>query len=289
MALGTIGVTPGAGASLEVDNTSQGSCQVVKLAESALGSTSLIPATAANGLGVDLKNISAASVPVTNVAGGKLAVDGSGVTQPVSGAVAITGTPAVSITGTPNIGAVASITNPVTVTGTVSLSGTSTISGTMSANQGTAAAVAGAWPVKITDGANSVSLQNVGGVYSQPVKIMAGPATPLQTQNAPSSGVWRQHVAYTATQTGQAIRTPTSGKQTFVEGIVIKSSAGGVLKIYDSTNADSNMLFMGTLGASDSIVITPARPMPLSAVNNVLKYDSGTGAAGDITCWGYEQ
>ena len=289
MAISTIGVTPGAGAALTVDGSGTGSMQVVKLAESVVGSTALIPASATSGLSVNLATVSAASIPVTNPSGGKLAVDGSGVTQPVSGSVSITGTPAVTISGTPNIGAVTSITNPVTVTGTVALSGTPAVSGTVTANQGNAGTTAGAWPVKITDGSNTVSLQNVGGVYSQPVKIMAGPATPLQVQNAPSTGFWRQHIAYTAGQSAQAIRTPTSGKTTYVEGIVIKSSAGGTLRIYDSTNADSNTLFMGTLGASDTVVITPSRPMPLSAVNNVLRYDSGTGAAGDVTCWGYEQ
>jgi hypothetical protein len=41
----------------------------------------------------------------------------------------------------------------VTVAGTVTVSGTTTISGTV--NQGTAAALASAWPVKLTDGTNS--------------------------------------------------------------------------------------------------------------------------------------
>jgi hypothetical protein len=488
MALSTIAITQGVGTAMTVDTSAGGDMQVFKLAESTLGSTALIPASASTGLLVNLGTVSAASVPVTNVGGqnlnvavvgsvtvtGAVAISGapavaqSGgwnigtvatITNPVTvaGTVAISGTPTVQgtvtgnqgaaaataaawpikvtdatnvsalqnvggvfclpvqvmagttvVTGTVaatqsggwNIGTVATITNPVTVTGTVALSGTPTVQGTVTGNQGAAAVVGNAWVVKITDGTNSAPLQNVGGTYSLPVKVMAqvgggfsqqdktaftegttyvevvggvyndsfggspaagqastvritaqrawhcnlrrldgteigtsttplvvGPAgtalagnvaqvggaavvsaaagvqqvgivgatgtafsaaAPLAVQNGPSLGFWKNAVAFTASQTSQVLRTPTGGKTSYVEGIVVTVTAAGRLQIYDNTNAAGNMIYQGTPPIGAVIAIHPARPIPLAAINNVLRYDTGTGATGDISLWGYE-
>ena len=90
MALSTIAITQGVGTAMTVDTSAGGDMQVFKLAESTLGSTALIPASASTGLLVNLGTVSAASVPVTNVGGQNLnvAVVGS---VTVTGAVAISG------------------------------------------------------------------------------------------------------------------------------------------------------------------------------------------------------
>ena len=389
-----------------VDATAAGAAQVIKLAESAAGSSSLIPASASTGLLVNVSAV-AGNVAVVNPSGQKLAVDASGITLTVGGTVAISGNPAVAqsgtwnigtvatitnpvtVTGTVaisgtvpatqsgtwNIGTVATITNPVTVTGTVAISGTPTVQGTVTVTQGTAAAVAGAWPLKLTDGTNSATLQNVGGTYCLPVKVLAqagggysqqdktaftegttyveviggvyndafssGPsagqvsvtritanrALHVNLRNAagteigtssnpvavapsgatlPVSGsvtavpstadvttgqtAWRAHVVVSAGQTSIAIRTPTSGKKTYVEGIIITLSGGsGLLYIYDGTSSASTRLWASTVTwANQTDRITPARPIPLAAINNILRYDSGASVVGDIVAWGYE-
>jgi len=204
MAISTIAITQGAGTNITVDTSTNGDMQVIKLAESTLGSNNLVPASASTGLLVNLGTVSAASIPVTNVSGqnlnvavvgsvtvagtvsisGNPAVAQSGTwnigtvatitnTVTVAGTVAISGNPAVAQSGTWNIGTVASITNTVTVAGTVAISGTPTVQGTVTGNQGTAAAVSAAWPVKITDATNTSALQSVGGVYCLPVKVLA--------------------------------------------------------------------------------------------------------------------
>ncbi len=349
MALTTIAITQGAGTAIEVDSSGSGYMQVIKLAESTLGSTNLVPSTVANGLTVDVTRVQ-----------GSVAVTGTfwQATQPVSGTVSISGNPGVAQSGTWNIGTVATITNPVTVTGSVSISGTPTISGAVTANQGNAAAAAGAWPVKLTDTTNTVTLQSVSGTWCVPVKVLsvsgggysqqdktaftegttpveviggvyndsfagspsAGQnsvvritaqrafhcnlrtssgaelgvaAVPVQVANQPSSlttgqTAFKAHVAYTASQTAQAIRTPTGGKTTYIEGIIIQSTGAGALTIYDGSNSSTTIVAAATLSATGNLVITPARPIPLAAANNVLKYDTGTGATGDITVWGYE-
>lgn len=112
---------------------------------------------------------------------------------------------------------------------------------------------------------------------------------PLPVQNAPSStGIWKNGVTFSASQTDIALRTPAGGKTAFVEGIVITVQTSGVLKIYDQTNAAGNMIYQGTPAIGAIITITPSRPIPLSAANNILRYTTGSGATGDISCWGFD-
>jgi hypothetical protein len=438
-----LGYTPGSPASVATIQASSDGSQVQLVSLSAIGATgdrSPIPTDATKGLGVQVLAVtSGVTFAVVNNGSAKLAVDGSGVTQPVSGSVSISGTPSVaqsgtwnigtvtsisgtvtvagtvSISGTVaatqsgtwNIGTVTSITNPVTVTGSVSVSGTATVSGTVTANQGTPAAIANSWYARISDGTNPVGVTNVsgsyglkvdvikqtGGGYSQqdktgftegttfveviggvyndsfagspsagqasvtritpnrafhvnlrnnsgteigtsgaPVYVQAstanfpinvvqiagnnvstaaagvqlvgisdntgtayGPTNPLQVQNAPSGKtggatqtIWKNAATFSASQTDIALRTPGGGKIGFVEGIVITVQTSGVLKIYDNTNAAANMIYQGTPPAGACIPITPSRPIPLSAANNILRFSTGSGATGDIACWGYD-
>ena len=106
------------------------------------------------------------------------------------------------------------------------------------------------------------------------------PSTVLVTSS--SSGFWKTHFTYGASASDVAIHTPAGGKTVYVEGLIITpTAAGALLKIYDNSNADANAIYVGQppLG---SIVITPARPIPLSAANNVLRYATGSAAAGDV-------
>jgi len=65
------------------------------------------------------------------------------------------------------------------------------------------------------------------------------------------------------------------------------TTAGALLKIYDNTNAATNMIYQGQppLG---SIVIPFPTPIPSAAINQVLRYSTGATATGDVTAWGYE-
>ena len=295
----------------------------------------------------------------------------------VAGAVAISNVPSVAQSGAWNIGAVTSITNTVNVAGAVAISGAVTVNGAVTSNQGTAAAVAAAWPIKVTDGTNIANLTNlaglyalkvdvvkqVGGGYSQPDRTaftdgttpaeplagvysdaISGPAVgqaaavritsfralhthlrssagvelatagaplrvdptgtttqpvsgtvtanqggaPWQVQNAPSVGFWRNAISFTASQTDIALHTPAAGKTGFVEGLIVTVLTSGSLHVYDQTNAAANMLYQGTPPVGAAIVIAPARPIPLAAVNNILRYATGAGATGDVTCWGFD-
>lgn len=92
---------------------------------------------------------------------------------------------------------------------------------------------------------------------------------------------------FSESQTDIAIWTPASGKKFVVLGVIVTTQTGGVLKIYDGTNAAANMLFQGTPVAG-TFVVQFEKPWASSAANNVLKYSTGSGAAGDLVTFGYE-
>jgi hypothetical protein len=91
--------------------------------------------------------------------------------QPISGAVSISGTAAADTTDRAG-----RLLGSATVSGTVAVSNfpsSQPVTGTLSANQGTPAALAGAWPTMITDGAHAASVfqahnadnQSQGGAF----------------------------------------------------------------------------------------------------------------------------
>jgi hypothetical protein len=104
-----------------------------------------------------------------------------------------------------------------------------------------------------------------------------------------STGFWKAHVAYTASQTAQTIHAPASGRTVYVEGFIVQPTASGTLTIFDNTDSASTRLFSGTLPAGLSpIIVTPTKPIPLSAANNILKFSSGSASTGDVTAFGFE-
>lgn len=130
----------------------------------------------------------------------RIRVDGSGVTQPVSGSVAVSNFPATQpVSGTVAVSGSVEVTNdvgnPLPVSGTVAVSNfpaTQAVSGTVTANQGTANTAANGWPVKPTDGTNSATFKaastaSVATDTSEVVQISPNQpqlTTPLNTQGA---------------------------------------------------------------------------------------------------------
>lgn len=162
------------------------------------------------------------------------------------------------------------------------------VTGTVTANQGGAnwsqnvSQVGGSAVATAASGVQKVGISDGGGTAYTAANPL--PVAPV----AASSGFWKSHVTFGASQSDQTIHSPAAGKTTYVEGIIITpTAAGALLKIYDQTNADANSIYVG-MPPLGSIVITPTRPIPMSAANNILRFATGTSAAGDITAWGYD-
>lgn len=388
MSYTSVAITPGAGANIAVDAVSGLDLQVVKLDFGASGASLPAVADSSGFLKINLAAQALGAVIVNNSTAANLKVDASGATVPISAASAIPVSAAV------NAPVFVELSN-----GSAAIT-TLPVSGTVTANQGTAASNASAWPIKISDGTNTAPLDSsngnalkvsvvasvipqtqadksaftegtsvltpIGGEYNSsptlpssgqaaaaqitqyrgvhvnlrassggeigtsgsPVRIdPTGTTTqpvnntqingnavitvangiakvgisdgggnaystsnPLPTTPVPSAGTfWSNHVAYTASQSAQAIRTPSSGKTSYVLGLIIAPTGSGTLEVYDQTAGATADLINGTMPASGvfHIPFNPARP--LSAVNNILRYNTGSGSAGDVTAWGYEQ
>ena len=99
------------------------------------------------------------------------------------------------------------------------------------------------------------------------------------------------HIAFTASQTGATILTPTSGKKYVVTDYTIScsSTGAGTMTVFDNTNSSSTILDVINCANQGGITHALRKPYKPSAVNNVWKYTTGAGAAGDLTMHGYEE
>lgn len=150
-----------------------------------------------------------------------------------------------------------------------------TVDGTVTANQGTAAALAGAWSVEITDGTNVLGT-SAHPVRTDPTGTTTQPVSGTVTANIGTSG----SLALDATLTGgtqktkivdsagtnlatvsaggalkvdgSAVTQPVSGTVTSNQGTAAALSGGWPVKITDGTNV------LGT--SSNPVIVDPARP-----------------------------
>lgn len=265
----------------------------------ASGQAAACQITQNRGLHVNLRNAAGTEI---GTSGTPVRIDPVGTTtQPVSGTVTATlsasvnaGVTAVTVNyntggGTQNLtmmglalpgnaGAVAggTSTNPIRIDPT----GTTTQPVNVASLGGNAVST-------VANGVQKVALADNAGAAIAPVITGAGNPLAVIPQPTPS-GFWKNAVTFSASQTDISLRTPAAGKTAYVEGYVITVITSGVFKLYDQTNAAASMIYQGTPPVGAIIAVTPHRPIPLSALNNILRYSTGTGATGDIAVWGYD-
>lgn len=136
------------------------------------------------------------------------------------------------------------------------------------------------------------------GTTAQPVKLKDASGNAFSDANPvptlPSvSGRTRvtKSVSLSASQTAQAIWTPTSGKAFYITDVELVISVTGDLAIFDGSNAAANMLVNGVSGGwavGRHSFHYEAQPWASAAVNNILKYTSGSGLTAIITVHGFE-
>ncbi len=90
-----------------------------------------------------------------------------------------------------------------------------------------------------------------------------------------------------AAETGIAIWTPTGSTKFCVTSFTVTATVGGVLTVYDGTNSATNWLFKGTLQVGVTR-LEFAHPWLSAAVNNVLRYTTGTGVTAELQVHGFE-
>lgn len=319
-------ITAGSGTSIATDDVGGIQFQKVKLDLGGDGAT--VPATGdgTNGLDVDVTRVQG-SVTVVQATPTNLKVDASGVAVPVtdnSSSLTVDAPVGTPVFVRLSDGAAPITALPVTDnSSTLSVddgAGSLTVDGSVTANQGTPAAVASAWPVKISDGSTSVGISDVSGAKAIKADLIQSVALTANQGTAHASENWRVNLAqilgaaisetnplyvlpsklkktpvrksftYSASQTDQSVWTPTAGKKFVIESIIISVGTGGAgqLQIFDGSNAAANMIADMTLPNSHQIQLRFEGGHPSSTANNVLRYTTGTGAAGTVTIFGYE-
>ena len=162
-----------------------------------------------------------------------------------------------------------------------------TVDGTVAATQ------SGAWTADITKFAGNVVVEADDGIPKVGLSDEDGAdfsetnAIPVRCTNLEKTPV-RKNVTYTASQTAVSVWDPTGGQKFVVESIIVSATGAGILKFYDNSDAAENMIAHWTLTVGDQVQITWPNGHPSSTADNILRYTSGSGAAGHFTVFGYE-
>lgn len=194
-----LAITPGVGAAITTDQIASDSshAQVVKLAIATGGIRTLIPADATNGLLVDVSRVTG-TVTVGD-GGATVSVDDGGSSLGVddnSGSLTVDAPVATPVFVRLSDGAAAITALPVTDNATTlsvddgggNLSiddggNTITVDGTVAVTQSTPAAVASGWPVKVTDGTDTVGISTVSAAKALKVDVVQSAALTVGIQD----------------------------------------------------------------------------------------------------------
>ena len=218
-------------------------------------------------------------------------------TQPVSGTVTAT------LSSTTNAGATANTQDYDTGAGT----DTMTLFGmALPGNGGAVAGGTATNPVRTDPVGTTTQPVNVGSVGGNAVATVANgvqkvalsdstgasitavnpaPTTPMAN---PGSSRWRQHLLISGANSAVSVRATGTGKTVYVEGFILTVTTGDVFKLFDNTDSATTALVFETSPTGRLVVLYP-QAQPLAAINNVLKFTSGSSFAGDLVAWGFEQ
>lgn len=185
---------------------------------------------------------------------------------------------------------IATAANPLRVDPTGSTA--QPVSGTVTATLSAAVVAGAAASVQDYDtGAGADNVLQVGLALPASGGHVAGgtAANPIRTRAAVSATPWRNSVTFSASQTGVALRTPAAGKKFVVRAVIISCTGAGDLNLHDDTDSATTRIADWTLAVGDQLMISfPDGGEPSAVADQVLKYTTGSGAAGKLTVLGYD-
>lgn len=149
--------------------------------------------------------------------------------------------------------------------------------------------------VDISPGSGAtIAADDISGVLYQRVKVAVGAdGTGVDWVGDVRGFVERQTlvkktVDFTASQTAQTIWDPTGGTKFCVVQAIVSFSAAGALTVFDETDNAANRVFKLNGAANGGMAVSFNLPVLSATADNILKYTTGTGAAGSLTVFGYE-
>lgn len=145
--------------------------------------------------------------------------------------------------------------------------------------------------VAITQGSGtSIAADDVSSVYYQRVKLDIGAdgASVPWLGGVEAKTLVKKTVDFTASQTAQTVWDPTGGTKFAVVQAIVSFSAAGALTVFDETDDTTNRVFKLNGAANGGMAVSFKLPVLSATADNILKYTTGTGAAGSLTVYGYE-
>lgn len=139
-------------------------------------------------------------------------------------------------------------------------------------------------------GAIAVRLVDAKGkdFYNALLSVAGGGGGTTFVDSVLASSLVSKTVDFTASQTAQTIWEPTAGKKFVITDYHLSFSVAGAITVFDGTDDTTNRVVKYNGAANGGANHSYRKPRISSAVNNVLKYTTGAGAAGSLTVEGYE-
>lgn len=125
-------------------------------------------------------------------------------------------------------------------------------------------------------------LDNAGAAFS------AASPVPVQLQTGARTRVTKSQ-ALTASTTGNDLWQPASGKKFVIEKVILNISVGGVLTVFDHTNAEAGIVTTGTYQVGNFVLDFAASPWKSSANDQKLRWTTGSLITGNIVIHGFEE
>lgn len=161
--------------------------------------------------------------------------------------------------------------------------------------------------VDITPGTGAtVAADDVSGVLYQRVKLAIGADgaaadCPGDSTNGPYVQAKRRdlgktrvskRVAVSASQTGATVWDPTGGTKFVLTKLVYSATGAGTVQLFDETDSGNTVItpIMSVAANGGFVLDWPAdQPYRSATADNILKYTSGSGAAGSLLVEGWEE
>jgi hypothetical protein len=158
--------------------------------------------------------------------------------------------------------------------------------------------IASMTPVQVTVNSITAGDNNIGNVDVVTLPALAAGSNTigavLMDHDSYANGKTRvnKRVAVTASATGTAIWTPTSGWRFVLTKLWVSAKTAGDIQIFDGTDSGNTVVSpIVTLNAGGGFIVEwPVwAPYRSAAVNNVLKFTTGTVITGSISVEGWEE
>lgn len=145
-----------------------------------------------------------------------------------------------------------------------------------------------------TSPSSTAATQPVSGTVTAKLATFAGAAfatttaLPVTLTSRSRTRVTKK-ASLAASLSAQDLWTPTGGARFIVTKVILAITVAGSLALYGQTNNEANTVLDGTQAIGNREYDFSGDPWVATAINDVLRWTTGTGITGTLTVHGYEE